>query len=187
MNEQDKKLYKAAFTLLQENESLIYGALRHCRVRPSWQDYPDLVNESRLTFVDTYCQFVKKFPEKEETDCLNYIYTAILWMIRKVQRKNRMQSCHLIQNESALDEESDYFDLRAAIQAADVFEEVQVDEIFRNLFSRCSSVEKQFIVMRCLEDQSVTVIAERLGYSKRRVHRLRNRVALKALKVVGSK
>ncbi|ANK62128.1 RNA polymerase sigma factor [Loigolactobacillus backii] len=187
MNEKDKQRYKAAFNLLQDHNRLIHGALRHCGVPQSWQDYSDLFNECRLTFVDTYCEFVEKYPAKDETDCLNYIYTALIWMIYKVLRRNRVESYYITQDQSVLVDESKSFDLRVTITSADVFEEVHVEDVYRDLFSRCDSAEKQFIVLRCLEDQPIKVITERLGCSKRHVYRLRDRVALKVLRVVGGK
>jgi RNA polymerase sigma factor (sigma-70 family) len=96
MTTYDPVLTAAAFASLDAHPLIIHGAMKACRIAEFDLDYPDLLAEARLQYVEAYCELQTDAdtPQFQTQQQLNYLYTAVLWHLKNVLRAQRHRTYH---------------------------------------------------------------------------------------------
>lgn len=104
-------LTKAGFDLLMadNNQAVVYGALKHLGQRKNDPNYEDMFQEGCLVFVQAYVAFRKNYPldwEKVtgQSQCLKYCYRKVRWFILDQLKRGTYICQHCVTGDSTVDD-----------------------------------------------------------------------------------
>lgn len=181
MDNQKRTISEGLHYLLEdEQERIVFGALKRLHVAPYSVEFDDFLQEARITFAKSYVRFPDD-PRENDMRFHVFAYQAVYWNILDLIRSQIKRT-----EKVAISDEDDGDGLLElpSPQKMDVVEQVTCDYFFERLYEICSNAERRFLKDCYIDQLSGSEIAKKEQFSRQCVYRWRKTVGIKALRIM---
>ncbi|WP_314068647.1 sigma-70 family RNA polymerase sigma factor [uncultured Vagococcus sp.] len=160
-------------TLLQDNQGLIYGAVKAARINKEMSYFDDFVQEAQLEWLKLI-RAQQRLTEPMDVEYFKaFSYNKIVWHLRDLRRKIIKEEEWLVKFEA---HEGETLVDDPSIDPSDLLiNNCRVDEFMKSL----SPLEKEFVLKRFNEGVSMTQLAKEYGCSQKTVYQYRKKIQQK--------
>ena len=177
----ENRTIEAGFNHLLENnqQKLIFGAMKKANVRPFMVFFDDFLQEAHLTYAETYVKYPHNIEENLKKFNV-YVYQAIYWrMINLLVQQSRQNNHfdHTAEDETIINHPN-------LADNKSLADRLVTDELFAAIFKICTKAEQRFLIDAYVNELSGSEIAKKQKISRAAVSKMRKKVGLKALLVM---
>lgn len=155
------------------HDSIVYGAIKKCRISYNHANFDDFVQIGRIKLVDAYREFPKNlFNEDYFYQFTGYAFRKVYWALMDQIRKEQ----RIFEREEALPESYEEWGM---INPEVFDEDFVVWELFYSMLNCLSEKEQHYLKDSVIEQLTVTEIAKKRKVSRKTVYAWRKQVAKK--------
>ncbi|WP_413628268.1 sigma-70 family RNA polymerase sigma factor [Fructilactobacillus vespulae] len=170
---------QTAFAFMQagDHEVVIFGVLKRLNIRPYQDHYQDLVQDSRLEFIDAYLKYPHDYDNEKQL--LNYIYQSIKWkLLDQLRRQTRLQQG--IEIPGGVD---DPFANLAFTDEVSANSETKL--VYEKVLTYLSADERRLLNGLFIEGKTISQLAVELNVSRKTLYQWRLKIKTKIKPIWG--